>query len=359
MSGAPDASVVLGVEPFKPPVFVFDNPNPGRRAGVDARVADLKHRHVRADLEPLGDERLTAARSRSLDVAGIPGVVSDVGEFYEVDINLVNPTLSADEWTLEFTGDVGSERTITYDELTAVDPEHRFVTLRCVGDRINGDLMDNALWTGVPMGEYLDSVQPQGEYVVLHADDGYFEEFPLSALERGFLAYGMNGEVLPEKHGYPVRALIPGHWGEINVKWITEIEVVDEPIDGYWEKRGWHGTGPVNTVAKLRAVNHLDDGRIQVGGHAYAGVRGVREVEVSVDGGDSWESATLSEPLKDADVWRQWRYEWQPTADAHDVVVRAVDGTGTLQRDGTTEDERPFPDGAVGWVSETVEADPE
>jgi len=192
---------------------------------------------------------------------------------------------------------------------------------------------------------------------VLRAVDGYFEGFPLSALERGFLAYGMNGEPLPKARGHPVRALVPGHWGEINVKWLTEIEVLDEPVKGYWEKRGWHGTGPVNTVAKLWAVNHLDDGRIQVGGYAYAGVRGIQRVEVSTDGGETWDRAALSEPLRDEDVWRQWKYEWRPSADAYEVVVRAVDGTGTRQPQGDWAEQKPFPSGAVGWVSKTVETE--
>jgi len=59
-------------------------------------------------------------------------------------------------------------------------------------------------------------------------------------------------------------------------------------VDGILGKTGWHGTGPVNTVAKLWGVNRLGDGRIQVGGHAYAGTRGIKTVEVSTDGGDNW-----------------------------------------------------------------------
>lgn len=304
---------------------------------------------------PLVKELLNEAEGRSLDVEGIPGLVSETDEFFEVDINMINPTISADEWTLEITGEVDTDITISYDDLTARKPEHRFMTLRCVGDPLNGDLMDNALWTGVPVVEYLDRAVPRGEYVVLRAVDGYFEEFPLSALERGFLAYGMNGESLPKARGHPVRALVPGHWGEINVKWLTEIEILDEPMKGYWEKRGWHGTGPVNTVAKLWTVNHFDDGRIQVGGHAYAGVRDIQQVEVSTDGGETWNQATLSEPLEDPDVWSQWKYEWRPSRDTHEVVVRAVDGTGTRQPQGDEADQRPFPSGAVGWVSKTIE----
>jgi hypothetical protein len=150
---------------------------------------------------------------------------------------------------------------------------------------------------------------------------------------------------------------VPGHWGEINVKWITEIEVLTEEATGYWEKRGWHGTGPVNTVAKLHAVNQRDEGRadgtpVEVAGHAYAGTRGVQQVEVSTDGGETWNEAELSERLPGTDVWRQWRYEWDAEPGEHEVVVRTTDGEGDLQPE---EFSQPYPSGATGWVSRTVE----
>lgn len=186
---------------------------------------------------------------------------------------------------------------------------------------------------------------------MLRAADGYFVEFPREALESGMLAYQMNGRDLPRGHGAPVRALIPGHWGEVNTKWLSEIEVLEEPADGYWEQRGWHGTGPVNTVAKLHVTNRLRDGQIEVAGHAYAGTRGVERVEVSTDGGETWADATLSEPLPGEDVWRQWVHRYEPSDGPHEVVVRAVDGEGRLQ---PKEKSGAFPSGSTGWVSKTV-----
>ena len=293
---------------------------------------------------------LADAESKSLDVAGIEGLVSE--EFYRVDINNVDPSVAAEDWTLDLTGAVDEERTFDYADVTGLPAEHRFVTLRCVGEGLNGKKMDTALWTGVPLMDLLDdSALPDECCVMLRAADDYFEEFPLAALENAFLAYEMNGEPLPRAHGHPVRALIPGHWGEINVKWLTEIEVLEAEEKGYWERRGWHGTGPVNTVAKLHAVNELGDGRVQVGGHAYAGTRGIDRVEVSVDGGGTWTEATLSDPLPGEDVWRQWEHTYEAT-DGHEVVVRATDGDGNLQE---KEQRSPKPSGATGWVSKNVD----
>ncbi|WP_416839627.1 molybdopterin-dependent oxidoreductase [Haloferax sp. DFSO52] len=301
-------------------------------------------------VSPDVDALLAEAADKSLAVSGLESLVSE--EFYEVDINSTDPALDADRWTLTVTGNVERELTYTYEDIISMDVDHQFVSLRCVGDSLNGRKMDNALWTGVSIMDLVAPANPaENCCVMFRAADGFYEEFPLSALQDGFLAIGMNGEPLPRGHGFPARALIPGHWGEINVKWLTEIEFLEQEEDGYWEQRGWHGTGPVNTVAKLHVINDLGDGRREVAGHAYAGVRGIDRVEVSIDGGETWADATLSEPLPGIDVWRQWHYTYTAPSSQHDVVVRATDGTGALQ---SREKASPFPSGPSGWVTRSV-----
>ncbi len=322
------------------PLLAGDDASGGR---ADGPVADQA-------TDPAVRAHLEAAAERSLDVRGLEPLVST--EFYRVDINTVAPSVAVADWSLTLTGAVERETTLTYEDVTSMPVEHRFVTLRCVGESLNGRKMDTALWTGVPVAPLVDRAGPVGDCdcVMLRAADGYYEEFPLEALRAGLLAFGMNGQRLPRAHGYPLRALIPGHWGEINVKWLTEIEFLEREAKGYWEKRGWHGTGPVNTVAKLHAVNRRDGGRIQVGGHAYAGTRGVDRVEVAVDGGE-WRRATLSDPLPGADVWRQWACEYDSPGKAHEVVVRAVERDGTVQ---PREESGAFPSGPNGWVRKTI-----
>jgi DMSO/TMAO reductase YedYZ molybdopterin-dependent catalytic subunit len=308
------------------------------------------------ETEAMDDEVATLmqeADEKALDIRGdIPGLVSTFEEFYNVDIAEFDPDLSPEDWSLTITGEVGDDVTVTFDELTDMPTERRFVTLRCVGENLNGKKLDNAVWTGTPIKPLLREADPDGECgcAMLRAEDDYFVQFPIEALEDGFLAWGMNGQSLPRSHGHPVRVLIPGHWGETNVKWLDEIELLDEEMDGYWERRGWHGTGPVNTVAKLWSDTLLDNGNIEVAGHAYAGTRGVERVEVSTDGGETWQDAELSEPLPGDDVWRQWRHEFEADG-SHDVVVRAVDGEGNLQPEDRSES---FPSGATGWVTKTV-----
>ena len=294
---------------------------------------------------------LAEADAKSLGFDGIEPLVSE--DFYNVDVASVDPNPDPEAWELSVTGAVEEEQTYTYDDITAMEAENRFVSLRCVGESLNGKKLDTALWQGVPI---MDLVEPAGVddgcCVMLRAADDFYEEFPLSALQDGMLAFGMNGDVLPRSHGYPARALIPGHWGEINVKWLTEIEILETEAEGYWEERGWHGTGPVNTVAKLHLTEDTEDGLKRVAGHAYAGTRGIQRVEVSIDGGESWTDADLSEPLPGDDVWRQWVHEYEPPSSSHEVVVRATDGNGDRQPE---EESSPFPSGPTGWVSKTVD----
>ncbi|GAB3041496.1 molybdopterin-dependent oxidoreductase [Natronobiforma cellulositropha] len=302
---------------------------------------------------PLAERRLLREADReSFDLPDAPGLVSRIGEFYTIDINTIDPIVESATWELSITGAVATERTIDYDELRERPAERFFSTLRCVGEGLNDREMDTAVWTGVPLADVLEEVGPEGEYAVAHATDGFWNTITREELERSYLVYGMNGRVLPREHGHPVRLLVPGNWGEVNVKWLTEIELTDEDRDGYWEERGWDGTGEVRTVAKLWSVDHHDDGTATVGGHAYAGRRGIDRVEVSSDGGETWTDAELGPEFDAPDVWRQWRHTVDLADEPREVVVRAVDGEGNLQPETESE---PVPDGSSGWVSRVIE----
>jgi len=318
-----------------------------RREGSRGSEVALQSQAQRHRAQLLVEE----ARERELDLEGSRGLVSEIGEFYVVDIVVEPPALDASSWTLSVTGDVEEERVFGYDDLQAEETHHEFKTIRCLGDDIDDDLMDNALWTGCKLMDLVEQAGPQGEYLVLRAEDDYFYSMPIEAFEDAMLAWGMNARELPPGHGYPVRAIVPDRWGKLNVKWLREIEIVDESASGYWEERGWRGTDQVNAVAKIERIRRPED-RVRVFGHAYAGERGVSDVEVSTDGGESWESATLSDPLPDDDSWRQWLYEWGPEEGRHEFLVRAVDGDGEVQ---TGERQDPRPDGATGWVSRTID----
>jgi len=186
----------------------------GVAAGV-GRLVDAGGDEV--STEPVSEavaDRLQQADVQALDIDGdVPGLVSEIGEFYNVDIAEFDPEVPADDWSMTITGAVGEDVTVSYDELTAMPTEHRYVTLRCVGEDLNGEKMDTAVWTGTPIKPLLDEADPGGACgcAMLRAEDDYFVQFPVDALEDGFLAWEMNGQPLPQSHGHPVRVLVPGH----------------------------------------------------------------------------------------------------------------------------------------------------
>ena len=292
---------------------------------------------------------LNRAEQLQFDLPGAPGLVSEIGSFYTVDIATVAPMVDSASWSLTITGAVENEVEISYDELREMEAEHFYSTLRCVGERLNERKMDNAVWTGVPLSRLLEEAGPQAEEAISRADDGYFVSTSRQELEESYVVYGMNGRLLPREHGHPVRLMVPGNWGEVNTKWLTELEFTDEP-EGYWENRGWTGTGEVRQIAKIWSVDRSGEG-VTVGGHAYACCAEIQRVEVSTDGGTNWTEAELTEPLGAVDSWHQWRYTFDP-AEPTDLIARAVDADGNVQPEMQSD---AFPDGPSGWVSRTIE----
>jgi len=314
-------------------------------------------RALEIEAEPLATadalrERVEAAQQTDLGVEDVGPPVSAIGEFYNVSKNAAPEIVDESTWTLSVTGGVDDDLEIDYADLRERPAEDRFVALRCIGDDLNGELLDTALWTGIPLSELFEEAGLEASHVEMHAADGYVASVPRETLEDGFLAYGMNGEVLPRAHGFPARIHLPGTWGELNVKWIEEIHATDDPVEGFYEERGWNGHARVPAVAKIwtQPKNELADGRLEVGGHAYAGDRGVERVEVSTDGGETWNDAELAEPLPGEDVTRQWRYRYD-AEEEHEVVARVIDGEGNLQPEAETD---AFPAGPSGWVRKTV-----
>ena len=113
----------------------------------------------------------------------------------------------------------------------------------CISNGVGDALMSNAHWTGVPLKSLLEAAGPRSSAVevLLRGADGYTDTIPLEkALDPTTLVvFQMNGEPLPRIHGFPVRLIVPGMYGEKNVKWVTGIEVVDHDAKGFYEQQGW------------------------------------------------------------------------------------------------------------------------
>jgi hypothetical protein len=285
--------------------------------------------------------------------------VTDNRVFYRVDINPIPPQLNSATWTLKIHGKVNNPLTLTKDSFTSLPTIDEYATLECVSNTISppGGLISNAKWTGVPLAALLHQAGalPEAKYVVFRCGDGYTVGIPIdrALLPYVILADRMNDAVLPAEHGFPLRAVVPGNYGMMNPKWITEIEVVDQVYLGYWQERGWANDARVKTTSILYypPPDARINGPVPIAGVAFAGDRGISKVEVSVDGGKSWNAATLKTP-RSPYSWVLWAYEWTPTNKGNiTITVRAYDGTGTLQEVSPVQ---TFPNGASGYSSEQV-----
>ena len=171
----------------------------------------------------------------------------------------------------------------------------------------------------------------------------------------------MNGLTLPTRHGYPLRAVIPGLYGMMSAKWVKQIYLSDAVYLGFWQTRGWSNDATVQTVTFIRvpadgATVSLsgNGGSVILGGVAFAGDRGISKVEVSVDGGNTWQEATLKPPASNL-TWVLWAFEWTPEPGNYLVYARATDGGGAQQ---TSAQSDTFPSGATGYVVSTVIVSP-
>ena len=196
-------------------------------------------------------------------------------------------------------------------------------------------LISTTYWTGIRLQELLADLQPQPEarYLVFTCGDGFHETVDLDLInsdERIMLAYAWNGEPIPMDHGFPLRIWLPDRYGMKQPKWITGIEVVAEYEEGYWVKRGWDEVAQVRATSVIDTIavdnTFLKDGQtmVPVGGIAFAGARGISQVQVRVDGG-SWQPAQLRAPLSET-TWVIWRYNWPFQEGKHTFEVRCVDG---------------------------------
>ena len=268
------------------------------------------------------------------------------------------PTIRVGEWTLSVAGLVERPLVLTYEQLVKRLTVSQIVTLECVGNTVAGEFISTAEWAGLSLRSLLEEVGAQANAydVVFRAADGFSDSIRLDRAMTGdvLIAHRMNGVPLPQGHGFPARVVVPGHYGMKSVQWLTEIEVVDHDYKGYYQQKGWTEDAIVKTMSRIDLPGHgttLRGLHQRLQGLAFAGTRGVRLVEISIDGGEHWTAATLELPSSPA-AWNFWSYDWTvPAPGRYTMLVRATDGTGKIQ---TSLDQDPAPDGATGLHEITV-----
>jgi DMSO/TMAO reductase YedYZ molybdopterin-dependent catalytic subunit len=300
----------------------------------------------------------TVLEARFPPVTGTRLELTPPENFYRVDINLEPPQVNAQGWQLLVDGLVDHPLKLTLADLRSRPAYSQAVTLECISNGIGGDLISSSVWSGMRLKDILKEagLQADAREVYIESADGFYESVGQADFqdERTLLVYAMDGQPLTAAHGFPLRIYIPNRYGMKQPKWINHLKAIADEQPGYWVERGWNAQAIVQTTSVIDTVDvknpDPNNGRIPLGGIAYAGARGISKVEIQVDD-HPWQIAELRDPPLSPLNWVQWRYFWQPSPGEHILRVRATDGAGELQ---TSTVAATFPAGATGYHTVTV-----
>lgn len=284
--------------------------------------------------------------------------ITPPSDFYIVSKNVIDPQIDITNWRLQIGGLVNQEREWSYADVRHFAFEERVVTLECISNPVGGRVISTAQWQGISLQSLLamaGGVTDGAKYVVFTGTDSYQTSLPLKDLleARAMVVWGMNGNPLPDRHGFPLRLIMPGRYGEQNPKWLTRIDVTNYEVKGFYQSQGWSAQ-QVETMSRIDYPSGIVSGAapIVVGGIAFAGIRKIQQVEVSIDTGKTWQQAILQTPLSDQS-WVLWQWRWQPIqAGKYTLMVRATDDTGVVQ---SRTQRGTVPNGATGWHSVNIE----
>ena len=282
------------------------------------------------------------------------------------------PFIDAERWHLRIGGAVQRSLELNLKALRRSPRISMPVTLECAG---NGrsllrprpvsqpwrlEAVGTAAWTGVPLAYLLAQAGVEDdavEVVFTGADSGiqggvrqqYARSLPIAEALRPdiMLAYRMNGADLPPQHGYPLRLVVPGWYGMASVKWLSSIQVLTKPFDGFQQAVAYRyqqdadDAGSPVTWIKVRSLmvppgvpdfftrnRTVPAGPVTLSGRAWSGEGAVQRVEVGIDG--KWATARLEHPAAPF-AWRAWSLPWMAEPGEHELACRATDTTGATQ----------------------------
>ena len=269
-------------------------------------------------------------------------------------------------WSLDIDGLVRCPQRFTLADLQRLPKREILSFHECAGNPLTPEVPErriaNVIWGGVDLETLLDAVgvEPTARYVWSYGldygpflgtqNDAYLKDLPLWRVKTGgvLVAYEVNGEPLSAEHGFPARLLVPGWYGTNSVKWLYRMTLAERRADGPFTTVFYNEvvpsspesppvrTRPVWEVAPESViVAPTPDERLQAGsvveiwGWAWA-AEGICTVEVSVDGGQTWQAAALE--AREQWSWQRFRLAWRPSeAGGVTLLCRARDATGATQ----------------------------
>jgi DMSO/TMAO reductase YedYZ molybdopterin-dependent catalytic subunit len=290
---------------------------------------------------------------------GFPDFITKNEDYFVTRIGTV-PNINRDTYRLEIHGLIDNPTNFTLVELQSLTLIELPLTIECIGNSKDGKLVSTAVWKGFNLFELLETlgISENATGVRYLAADGYFASHTLDQLENnGVLgALYMNDVEIPPLHGFPLRILNPGYYGVKQPAWVTEIEVIeieviDRPLEDYWEDRGWDTSPPMDIDSKIffpvgfTSINVSQN--LIVGGCAFGGTR-VKLVEYTTDDGSTWNNATIVQQMDADNVWVFWEINVSfSNVGQITLQIRATDINDNQQNklDAT------FQDGTSSWPS--------
>jgi sulfite oxidase len=342
-----------------------------------ATAALLRGRLLRGEDRPKRDMLVRSVRPEDLEMplAGFSDYLTPIEHFF-VRTHVYVPTVNLNDWRLNVGGSVATPLSLTMDDLKKLPAAELIGVLECAGNgrafyqppvpgmQWGNGAAGNARWRGVRLADVLKraGLKSSAREILFDGADvplGTMPDFQRSLpLEKALdpntlLAYEMNREALPVKHGFPLRVVAPGWAGDSWIKWLASIRVLDQEHDGFWMKTAYRHPGRpaapgvsipadrMQPVTRLRVKSviaapldgaQLDPGRpTTIRGMAW-GSDPVASVEVSVDGGRSWKPAALNSKQRTRFGWRPWEFAWTPSQAAYySILARARDASGNTQ----------------------------
>jgi sulfane dehydrogenase subunit SoxC len=319
-------------------------------------------------------ELALSTRNHGLPLEALRYDVTPLGLHYLL-IHFDIPHVDPGSWSLAIGGHVGKPVSITLDELKERPATTLACTLECAGNgraRVSPrpvsqpwleEAVGTAEWTGTPLRLLLEEAQVEDGALELlfsgldrgiqgGSEHSYERSLPLEDALRPevLLAYAINGQPLPPQHGFPLRLIVPGWYGMTHVKWLDRITVLTEPFEGYQQsqqyrrKQSEEDPGVPLTRMLPRSLlippgipdfpdrqRFLAPGPHVLEGRAWSGWGRVNRVEVSLDGGRSWQDATLEEAVGEFG-WVRWTYAWADARSGeYELCSRATDAAGNVQ----------------------------
>ncbi len=283
---------------------------------------------------------------------GFPDFFTKNEDYFVTRIGGV-PDIDRDTYRLEIKGLIDNPNSFSLDELQSLNLTELPLTIECIGNSPNGKQIGTAVWKGFDVFGLLETLGiSEGATGVRYlAADGYYASHTLEQLENnGVLgALYMNGVEIPPIQGFPLRILNPGYYGVKQPAWVVEIEVIDRPLEDYWQDRGWDTSPPMEIDSKIffplgsTSVNVSQN--LNIGGCAFGGTR-VKTVEYTIDDGVTWNNALIVQQIDADNVWVFWEINVSfPSKGQITLQIRATDINDNQQ----VKSDSSYLDGTSSW----------